>query len=255
MEKIVFEGKNIEEALENASRELGIDKDKIKYEVIEKGSKGFLKVFSKKTRIEVIVEKEENLKEKIEQMLDKEISEIAIEKKEDKSFHTNNETELELEKEKNFENDQDVIEGAKEFVKELFKYFDIEIRVDYRQHKDKVLILIFTQGDFIKTNNFEEFIYSIQYLTNKIIANKFKSNLKFEIDINEYIKKKIIKLKQFAREISIKAKNEHRSIKLRPMYPNERRIIHVALKHDKDVKTESIGNGEKKRIVISPVEH
>jgi spoIIIJ-associated protein len=87
-----------------------------------------------------------------------------------------------------------------------------------------------------------------------MISSKYRSNLKFEIDINEYIKKKIVKLKQFAKEISIKAKNEHRSIKLRPMYPNERRIIHVTLKNDKHIRTESVGNGEKKRIIISPTE-
>ncbi len=241
MGKIVFEGKNLDEALENACKELGIEKDKIKYEILEKGSKGFLKVFSKKTKIEVLIEKRLNLKEKIEEILDKEISEINFEK-------TNKPSE------KSYNNDEEVIETAKEFIQELFKFFDIELRVDYRQHKDKVLILIFTQGDFIKTNNFEEFIYSIQYLTNKMISSKYRSNLKFEIDINEYIKKKIVKLKQFAKEISIKAKNEHRSIKLRPMYPNERRIIHVTLKNDKHIRTESVGNGEKKRIIISPTE-
>jgi len=242
MGKIVFEGKNLDEALENACKELGIEKDKIKYEILEKGSKGFLKVFSKKTKIEVLIEKRLNLKEKIEEILDKEISEINFEKTNKPSEKSYN------------NNDEEVIETAKEFIQELFKFFDIELRVDYRQHKDKVLILIFTQGDFIKTNNFEEFIYSIQYLTNKMISSKYRSNLKFEIDINEYIKKKIVKLKQFAKEISIKAKNEHRSIKLRPMYPNERRIIHVTLKNDKHIRTESVGNGEKKRIIISPTE-
>lgn len=241
MEKIVFEGKNLEEALENAAKKLGVEKDKIKYEVIEKGSKGFFKVFSKKTKIEVLLDDELKLKDKIEEIINKEISEISLEK-----------PEIE---ENQHKDDEEIIDYAKEFIRKLFSFFDIEVRVDFRQNRDKVLILVFTQGDFIKTNNFEEFIYSIQYLTNKIVSTKYKSNLKFEIDINEYIKKKIVKLRQFAKEISNRAKAEHRSIKLRPMYPNERRIIHVALKHDKHVKTESVGNGEKKRIIISPTEY
>ena len=235
----IFEAKTVEEALEKASKELGIEKEKINYDVLEDGNKGFLKVFSKKAKIKVFLEKhEKDVMEKAEEIVENEFSDL-ISKKENSSTDS-------------LATDDEIINFIKNYLTDFFKFFNINIRFDYRQYKSKINILIFTQGDFIETNNFEEFIYSIKFLINKIVSKKFNTNLKIDIDINDYIKKKILKLKQIAREVSEKVKVEQRSIKLRPMYPNERKIVHVTLKNDTEIKTESIGNGEKKQVVISP---
>jgi spoIIIJ-associated protein len=253
MEMKVFEGKTIEDAVEKASKELNIEKSELRYEVLEEGGKGFFKVFSKKPRIKVILKSETTYKEKLDAMLEEEFGELNVSasKISEKIPTTDNTVEAKSEK----SSDEEVIEFVKEYLSNMFNLLGVKIRFDYRLYKNKVSILLFTQGDYIETNNFEEFIYSIRYLLSKIVSKKFNSNLKFEVDINEYVKKKIQKLKQIAKEVSEKAKSEQKSIKLRPMYPNERKVIHIALKNDKDIKTESIGNGDKKQVMISPIKH
>jgi spoIIIJ-associated protein len=248
MDAKIFEGKTVEEALENAATELNIPKEGIKYEIIDEGSKGFLKVFSKKARIKIKNFSKSDVKEKVEEIVENGFADLNILKNDNNEKTSNKHVEHHF-------NDEEVVEFIRDYLTDFFKFFNISIRFDYRHHKTKLNILIFTQGDFIETNNFEEFIYSIKYIINKVVSKKFKTNLKIDVDINEYIKKKILKLKQIAKEVSEKVKIEQRSIKLRPMYPNERRVVHITLKNDRAIKTESIGNGEKKQVIISPVKH
>ncbi len=254
MEMKVFEGKTIDDAVDKASKELNIDKDKIEYEILEQGGKGLFKVFSKKPKIKVLYKPEATYKEKLDAMLEKELGDFKVNTdniSEEETTHKENEN---TNSGKNAHDaDEEVLEFVKNYIETMFDYLNIKIRFDYRLYKNKVNILLFTQGDYIDINNFEEFIYSIKYLISKAVAKKFNTNLKFEVDINEYVKKKTNKLRQIAKEVSEKVKTEHKSVKLRPMYPNERKVIHVALKYDREIKTESIGHGDKKQVIISPV--
>ncbi len=70
MEYKEFSGKNIDEALTNATVELGLTSDQIKYEVVEEGSSGFLGLGSKDALIKVIISSEEDPKEVAKKFLD-----------------------------------------------------------------------------------------------------------------------------------------------------------------------------------------
>ena len=107
-------------------------------------------------------------------------------------------------------------------------------------------------GAQIPTKNLEDFILSLQFLINKLSNVKMKSKIFFNLDINEFMAKKVERLKNLAIEISKKVRKEGKSYTLKPMIPSDRRIIHLTLKNNKFVKTESRGNGDKKRVIISP---
>ncbi len=258
MGNLIFEGKSIEEALEKAVNELGVNRDELQYEVLEEGSKSIFKMFSKKYKIQVTLNQQTEIKDRINAMFE---DSNILNSDNDESVTKKNSKDVAVGDKRHSRRDfepvseevkEEIINEAKKFVEEFFNFFNIKVRTDHRVHREKVTLLIFTQGDYIETKNFEEFIYSLKYLLNKIMIGKYNANLKFDVDINEYIKKKTIKLKQLAKEISEKVKSEHKSIKLRPMYPNERRIVHITLKNDRNIKTESVGNGARKRVLISP---
>ena len=61
------------------------------------------------------------------------------------------------------------------------------------------------------------------------------------------------KLESIARSSANKAANQHRSVKLRPMTPYERRIVHIALRDDSRVETASEGEGSARHVVVLPV--
>ena len=225
----IFEGKSVEEAVNEASKELNIPVEEIKYEIIEEGAKGFLGVFSKKAKIKVLIEKRvSKVKEEINNLVENELN-------------------IEL------KNEDEVIEKVKDFVREIFSFFEISINIEVRKRKNNVVNLsVFTKGNQIPVKNLEEFILALQFLINKLANVKLKSKTYFNLDINEFMLKKVERLKNLAKEISKKVKKERKSYTLKPMISSDRRIIHLTLKNDKFVKTESRGSGDKKRIVVSP---
>ncbi len=240
----VFEGKTVEEALETASKELNIPVEKLKYEIIEEGAKGFLGVFSKKAKIRVLLEDDEidEVKEKINELLENELKFDLNEN--DKQYKDINIPKV---------NEDEVIEKVKDFIRDIFGFFDISINIEVRKRKNSTVnISVFTKGSQIPAKNLEEFILALQFLINKLANVKLKSGLFFNLDINEFMAKKVERLKNLAIEISRKVRKEGKSYTLKPMIPSDRRIIHLTLKNNKFVKTQSKGNGDKKRVIISP---
>ncbi|MGA2939674.1 MAG: R3H domain-containing nucleic acid-binding protein, partial [Syntrophobacteraceae bacterium] len=58
---------------------------------------------------------------------------------------------------------------------------------------------------------------------------------------------------ELARQLSEKVKKSHRSLTTGPMSAQDRRVIHLALKEDHEVRTKSKGEGNLRRVVIYPV--
>jgi len=94
----------------------------------------------------------------------------------------------------------------------------------------------------------------IQHLLKAILRRKIDSKEMFyiDLDINNYKKKKTEYLKETARlaadEVSLSKKEKI----LAPMPAHERRIIHLELADRSDVISESIGEGEERRVIIKP---
>lgn len=82
----------------------------------------------------------------------------------------------------------------------------------------------------------------------------FKSGIKERVilDVNDYRESKKNGLKRLASEIAEQVARERKPQILRPMSPFERRTIHLFLEDDDRVQTESIGEGEERKLVIKP---
>lgn len=73
------------------------------------------------------------------------------------------------------------------------------------------------------------------------------------IDVEGYKSRQRQKLESIARSAANRAVSQGKNISLRPMTPYERRIVHIALKNDSRVDTESEGEGTARHIVVFPV--
>lgn len=99
-----------------------------------------------------------------------------------------------------------------------------------------------------------ETIQAINYLIKRIVENKFKENTpRLSVDINNYQKSKIEKIKTTAHMMSERARFFKSKVALEPMNPFERRIVHEYVSGHKDLKSESEGFGTMRHIVISYV--
>lgn len=93
----------------------------------------------------------------------------------------------------------------------------------------------------------------LQYLANVMLHRQFESiKQRVIIDIENYRQKRKRTLEQLAQNLAFKALRMKKEINLEPMTPNERRIIHLALKNNKDVITYSKGEEPYRKVIISP---
>lgn len=92
----------------------------------------------------------------------------------------------------------------------------------------------------------------LQFLINRIVNKRLMEGTKIYLDINQYKAKKVERLSNMALQLGKKVKKTGKSILIGPYNPHDRRVIHLALKNDPSLKTESLGEGELKRIKIIP---
>ncbi len=93
---------------------------------------------------------------------------------------------------------------------------------------------------------------SLQYLLNLIVAKKINKRVAFGVDVDGYRRRREEALVSLARRTASRVRSTGRSVTLEPMPPNERRIIHLALADDPNVITVSIGEGEARKVAVTP---
>lgn len=97
-----------------------------------------------------------------------------------------------------------------------------------------------------------ENLTALQYITNLIVNKRTGSNVRVVVDVEHYLVRRYESLRGLALRMSERVQQSRSSITLEPMPPHERRIIHVTLADHPSVTTVSIGEGEERRVVISP---
>jgi spoIIIJ-associated protein len=142
---------------------------------------------------------------------------------------------------------QEILEQLLELMGEKAKVvsrLDEEDRLNLSIDAEDAGLLIGKQGQTLE---------ALQYLLTKMMAKKARRKVRVFIDIESYRARHQEALTQLALKSGDKAKRSGRPITLNPMNPHDRRIIHLALQGDKEVKTMSRGEGLYKKVVVYPV--
>lgn len=238
MNNMQFSGKNVEDALQSALKELNVTEDKITYKVIEEGSKGLLGLIGTKPAIisVALVAEEKSTESPIEAKV--EISEV---KEEIKPVETKVST----------EDHRDLKGEAIRFLKGIFEQMGIlaEIRGTMEENVLKINVSGPKMGLVIGYRG--ETLDSLQYLTSLVInKNRSGEYVRVVVDTEGYRKKREETLERLAEKTAYKVKKYRRAMKLEPMNPYERRIIHSKLQEIDGIITRSIGDEPYRRVVI-----
>ncbi|MCL4541075.1 MAG: KH domain-containing protein, partial [Chloroflexi bacterium] len=110
-------------------------------------------------------------------------------------------------------------------------------------HGDDMGMLIGRHGETLE---------SLQFLCNLIVSRKMGHWTHVTIDVEEYRLRREQKLRQIAARTAERVRRTRQAVTLEPMPANERRIVHLALQGDRYVSTHSIGEGDNRKVVISP---
>jgi len=97
-------------------------------------------------------------------------------------------------------------------------------------------------------------LFEIQGLLKTILRRKIAENFYFDLDINDYKKKKAEYLEETANSIADEVSLTKKEKILPPMTSYERRIVHIALSERQDVISQSVGEGFDRRVAIRPKE-
>jgi spoIIIJ-associated protein len=95
---------------------------------------------------------------------------------------------------------------------------------------------------------------ALQYITKLIVARRLNTWLPFTIDVGGYKKHRRDSLQRLALYLAEQVKSTRRAITMEPMPADERRTIHLTLANNPDVTTQSIGDGDNRKVVILPRE-
>ena len=140
-------------------------------------------------------------------------------------------------------------------LQDILKYFDVgEVTIDEYEGDEGELILDITGDDLaVLIGRHGKTLDALQFLVSAITVRTIGFRYPVVIDVEGYKSRQRQKLESLARSSANRAASQNRSIKLRPMTPYERRIIHIALRDDDRVETASEGEGSARHVVVFPL--
>jgi len=95
-------------------------------------------------------------------------------------------------------------------------------------------------------------LQALQHIIRLVVRKETKEKVKFIVDVNSYRQQKSQSIIEQANSIAKQAISEKRAVVMSPMSAYERRIVHMELAKNDEIVTESIGEGEGRKIVVKP---
>lgn len=139
-------------------------------------------------------------------------------------------------------------------LQDILKYFNVgEVTIDEYEGDEGELILDITGDDLaILIGRHGRTLDALQFVVSAITVRSMGFRYPVIVDVEGYKSRQREKLESIARSTANKAASQHRSVKMRPMTPYERRIVHIALRDDDRVDTTSEGEGSARHVVVVP---
>jgi spoIIIJ-associated protein len=215
MKELEISGKTVDEAIQVALEQLGLSEDQVEVVVLKKGRSGVLGMGAEEARI------------KVKPLL------VPGEK-------------------------ADVVKVAKEVMEALIKFMGITADVSATQSATGELpVTLEIEGDDLGVliGRRGQTLTSLQYIVRLIVAEKLKMWVPINVDVAGYKKRRYESLQNLALRLAEQVKRNRRLIMLEPMPADERRIIHLTLADHPDITTQSMGEGEVRKVAILLKKH
>lgn len=232
---------SIEEAVQKGLSELGLPEEAVEIEVLDEGARGFLKLGSRDARIRLTVR-------------DIEMEAVAPKK----PAQTEHPAPTEPELVEPAELDEQLI-MAKTTVEDLLERMQVHASVHTRYGEaenpgdDRPVIVDIRGSDLsILIGRKAETLNALQYITNLIIGRHLEKWVPLQIDVEGYRARREAALRNLAERMAEQARSTGRRQVLEPMPAAERRLVHLALRGDDTVITESIGDEPNRKVTIAP---
>lgn len=144
------------------------------------------------------------------------------------------------------------VEITVDVLQHILRYMNIQATIQVRNNNPLTLnIMGINENLGLLIGRRGETLSALQLLVSLIVSHRTKHRMRIIVDAENYRERREENLRSLAQRVAQQVRNYRRSIALEAMPPHERRIVHMALSESKDISTESIGEGEERRVVIS----
>jgi spoIIIJ-associated protein len=134
----------------------------------------------------------------------------------------------------------------------ILQYLNIRATIQVRSQNPLTLnIQGFNENLGLLIGRRGETLAALQLIVSLIVSHRTKHRMRIIVDAENYRERREENLRSLALRVAQQVRNYRRSIALEAMPPHERRIVHIALAESRDISTESIGEGDARRVVIS----
>lgn len=256
MEKKEFYGASVQAAVDKAATQLGVSASELEYTVLDEGNTGFLGIGARDARIEVQgsspdvaeVPDDPELRED-DPVVDLPTEPAPVE--EDAPRSVVPEVFADQEEER-AEVSPEVVEEAGQLVTSLLDAMGFESRVDAYDAGGFVAIDVASNDTALFIGQKGETIDALQYLVNASINKSRDARIRIILDAEGYRQRRVEAIQGMAHRTARRAMRESRAVEMPPMNPAERRVVHLFLKDNPSVVTNSQGTGDDRRVRVSP---
>lgn len=254
-----FEGKNIDQALAKASEEMNVPVEKLEYDVVSYGSSGiFGLVGAKKAKIRIKSDftTDADIETKAQARdLVKDAFELADERETTDDRRSDNDDnvsekndivqQMTPEKENAVNAGKDALQRIIDFITENSQ-ITIENtgqRIVYRVEGGNSGMLIGKRGQTLE---------AIQYLVEKVVNKTNGQRIRVLVDVEGYLKTRKSNLQKLAAKMAEKAQKSKKPVTIGQMNAYDRRTVHMFLKNNNAVRTQSVGDGYYRKLIVFP---
>ncbi len=234
---------SVEEAVEKGLGELGLTEDKVEIEILDEGKKGLLGLGSRQARIAL------------------KIKSVTAEPEEEVQIMKSRQALPEQAGEQPEEGEEPLeVSIARETINIILEKMrvnaDVTVKMGESDENRVQPVLIDIQGKDLSflIGRKAETINALQFITSLIVGREIGRWVPLQIDVQNYRKRREDELRKLARRAAEQVASTGRKQVLEPMPPNERRIVHIELKDNPHVETESIGEDPKRKVTVLPKE-
>ena len=146
-----------------------------------------------------------------------------------------------------------VEEVVDEVARSIMECLDVNYRIFSEDRDGTTYVNIETAGvDGLLIGRKGDTLTSLQHLVGRIVSKKLGGYQRLTLDVGGYLRNRHEILKQKALRAADKVKKSNHEVTLEPMHAAERRVVHMALADHEGISTYTVGNGELRKVCISP---
>ena len=234
MDTVVRTAQTVEEAEELALKELGVDRSEVEVEVLSRGKAGFLGIGAEQARVRITRISEAG-----------NAAAVALDTEAGNAAAVALDTEAGSAAAVALDKVNKTLAAAKVNVVST-------LRAAHDPEVGGPIIDLTGEDSGLLIGRRGQTLQALQFLVNLMVRQEYGDGVRVMLDVESYRQRREASLRDMAPKVADRVVQTGRSITLEPMSPADRRIIHVSLADHETVSTQSMGEGEERKVTVLP---